>query len=305
MALCKCSDGLSNTGMPTCLATLPLPDGLYVVNTFDSDGNRNSIEAGTSIDDEYVLDKINEADKSKRWYPVQKLTNLTSERADPIIDEASNGVKSFVKEGVRPFSFELRKGGVSAVKFLKKTRCSEFSVFLVKGSTIIGMDLNDDNTALYPIRIEQNTFTVKYVFATDTTVEKVSVTFDFDSRENDELLSYIEAEVDLSNYNGLLDINSTIVGTPSLTSFVVKLTTNYGGLGTKDVLSGLEVGDFSLYRTNNTPGSVSISSVTEDPDGTYTFTIPTGTDGDILRLTPSKVGYDFTSVINKTITLVD
>ena len=67
----------------------------------------------------------------------------------------------------------------------------------------------------------------------------------------------------------------------------------YGSLKSLVPDTGLLVGDFSLYN-NTTASSVTITSVTESPDGTYTFVIPTQTSADVMVLTPSKDGRSHT-----------
>jgi hypothetical protein len=80
----------------------------------------------------------------------------------------------------------------------------------------------------------------------------------------------------------------------------VKLTDSSGGVNDRGVLPNLVVGDFACYNVTDS-SSVTITSVTENPTGTYTFVIPTQTSAEVLRLTPTLIGHDFKNVVATTI----
>jgi hypothetical protein len=162
--------------------------------------------------------------------------------------------------------------------------------------------------------------------ATDGTTQKWNVTFTFSDSEKDEDIHLIQPGVDFTfdalASKGLLDIcvaYSSITTTGfeavlfneyglrkslnicvayssiSTTGFEAVLFNEYGlRKSLKDV--GLVIGDFSLYN-DTTAASVTITSVTESPDGTYTFVIPLQTSADSMTLTPSKDGRDYADVV--------
>lgn len=306
--ICSCSTGLGNTGLPNCYKPLTVPRGMFMVQTYDSTGAPNYIDFDDVIDDAYVLGKINETDTSKRWYPLQGIEAVASERGEPTYDTAPSGRKEFVKQGVRPFAFEIWDGGATLGKSLETGRCRQVSFFLIDSEgKLIGMDADEDGTKLYPIKAQKNSMVVSYSMASDTVVEKLKVSFDWDLLERDVLLSYMEAEagVSLGGYSGLVDVDITYVGTTTPTTIVAKLYTNYGGLNERNLCTGLVIGDFTVNRLNNTPAEVTISAVSEE-NGVYTIVLSASqTDGDILQVTASKNGYDFAKLTTKTTTVVD
>ncbi len=301
--ICSCETVMGNTGLPSCYKALTLASGIFMTPTYANDGTKNVIDTTDTIDDAYILAAINNADQSKRWFPLQKLNAVTSERAEPTFDTRSDGGQAFVKDGIRSFSFEVWEGGARFKKMLDKGRCREFSFFIINEGRIIGLDLTDEQLELAPIRIAKDSLVVNYLFATDTTVEKVSVSFQFDQRENDGNLSYVEVEddADLTGYRGLLDIHST-VPLNTLTTVTVNLFNKYGAANNKNVLSGLVAGDFALYNVTDSL-AVTVVSSAESPDGTYLITFAAQTANDVLRITPTKAGYDFTAVIALTTVL--
>jgi hypothetical protein len=269
--------------------------------TYANDGTKNVIDTTDTIDDAYILAAINNADPSKRWYPLQKINNVTSERAEPTFDTRSDGGRAKVKDGIRTFNFEIWEGGARLKKMIDKGGCREFSFFIINEGRIIGLDATDQQLELTPIRIAKDSMVVNYLIATDTTVEKIAVSLQFDQRENDGSLSYVNVadDADLTDYKGLLDIYSEIVAN-TLTTITIKLFNKYGPANNKNVLTGLVAGDFALMDITGSPTAITVSSCAESPDGTYLLTFTAQTESDVVRITPTKTGYDFTAVIANT-----
>jgi hypothetical protein len=101
----------------------------------------------------------------------------------------------------------------------------------------------------------------------------------------------------LEDFYSLLDVSGT-ASAISTTGFTMTLVDPYG-----DPVEDLVSGDFSLEETSPTPGSITISSVTETSAGVYAFTFGAQTSADVLSLTPSKNGYDFSAIPSVTITI--
>ena len=301
--ICSCETVMGNTGLPSCYKALTLASGIFMTPTYANDGTKNVITTSVAVDDAFITAKINNVDQSKRWFPLQKLNAVTSERAEPTFATRSDGGQAFVKQGIRTFNFEIWEGGARLKKMLDKGRCREFSFFIINDGRIIGLDLTDEQLELSPIRIAKDSLVVNYLFANDTTVEIVGVTFQFDQRENDGNLSYVEVadDADLTGYRGLLDIHSTIP-LNTLTTVTLNLFNKYGAANNKNVLSGLVAGDFALYNVTDSLAVTVVSSV-ESPDGTYLITFAAQTANDVLRITPTKAGYDFSAVVALTTVL--
>lgn len=297
--ICSCETIMGNTGVPTCYSALKLGKGIFMTPTFANDGTKNVIDTTDTLNDAYFTALINNADPSKRLYPLQKLNAVASERADPTYDTRSDGGNAFVKDGIRSYSFEIWEGGARLKKELDKGRCREFSFYIFNEGQLIGMDLTDEQLELAPIRIAKDSLVVSYMFPDDSKVEKINVKFQFNQSENDGNLSFVEVEsdVDLTGYRGLLDIYST-VSNIAATGFKVKLKNKYGPANVVSADSGLIITDFSLYNLTNS-AAVTISAVTEVSDGEYDFTIPS-TVGKTLRLTPTKTGRDYKAVVSNT-----
>lgn len=297
MALCKCGTSGGNLGVKSCYEAFGVGVGVFLLQTFKADGTRNSIPAATDVDDAFISAKVNNADLAQRWYPLQNIKAITSERADDVTEEAPDGSLTYIKDGVRPYGFYVLKGGAQLKKNVDKSRCKDYSFFIItKDNQLIGMDLTG-GTALFPIRIEPSTLAAKLALTTDTTAEKVNISFQFDQREDDGNLSALDVNEDasLTGYNGLLDIKST-ASTITTTGFKLALNDYFGPLNGKGKLTGLISADFALYNVNDSAAVVA-TSVTEGPDGTYTFVFAAQGTGEKIRVTPTKDGYDFSAVV--------
>lgn len=308
---CGCEIQAFNTGVPSdCLESISVVRGYYLVYQFDSTGARNKVTTSDTIDDAFVIDKINEADATKRWYPLIGLEEVAGERADSVFKTSAFGTKKYVKKGIRSEVAQIWKGGFALQKNLDRIKCKKVAVYEVDADgKLIGMV---DGANMYPIRIQDSTFDAKYFKATATDPEYWNITFDWDAREMDYNLGYIvpEADCDLLSYNGLLDVVSTISGI-SQTGFTVTLETKFGAFGNKDKVSGLAITDFySIDLTTNSKvynvtdaAAVTIATFTETSDGVYAITFTSQTVADVIKVIPIKNGYDFSDVVTNTVTI--
>ena len=106
---------------------------------------------------------------------------------------------------------------------------------------------------------------------------------------------------DISLLNGLLDVTS-VYSAIGQTSFKATLKTIFGTFVNPLLVEGLVAGDMALYNVTDS-ANVTITSAVEAPDGTYTISYASQTVADVLRLTITKDGFDFTAVTANTITI--
>jgi hypothetical protein len=300
MAICKCDVGLGNTGTPNCAPIASVLRKIYLIPTFDDAGNKNVIDLSVTLDDAYLTARLND-DADKRWFPLPVFENVVSERAESTFEEAPSGTRNCVRQGSRTLTGEIwgKDALPTLVGKIKEARCVDVSVIIIDGDgkIIANGDVKDPNT-MCPIKLDAQSIDAVWMAATDTTTQKLNVTFTFSDSEKDEDIYLIQPEVDFTfdalDAKGLLDI-CVVYSAESTTGFVADLYNQYAlKKSLKD--PGLVIGDFSLYN-NTTASSIVITSVTESPDGVYTFVIPAQTAADVLTLTPSKDGRDYTDVI--------
>lgn len=310
MKACECNASLGNTGAPGCQPLAKVAKREFFVPIYNGSGTLNRLSLGTVLDQTALDALLDHADPLERWYPTPIIEAVTSERSESIFDEAPSGNKDFVKSGVRSESYEIRKQAGAYKTQLDKARCFAVAKYVVDiDGSLTGMIIPTagatDDGFLYPIKMDNSSFDVNLNMATDTTVAKLVVSYDYAISEDDANLRTIagaDITADLLGALGLIDVYSTY-SSITATSFTVKLNFAYGSASNLIADSGLVIGDFTLVELSPTPGAIVITSVTETSvnSGIYDFVIPTATSGDILQLTPLKAKRDYTNVIANTI----
>lgn len=295
MRTCDCNSSYANTGVGTCKNLMAAARKFIFVPTYDSTGARNKIAAGDTLTASYFTALVNQTDKTKRWYPTSLLENVEDVRAEAMFETMASGEKIFIQDGPRTVKTFIKKESNILIDKLLAFQCKDFSVYIIdKNRNLIG---SYDGTDLYPIQVENETMYAMLVKATDTTAQKIALSFEFSAEEKDEDLRIVtetEAGTNLLNLSGLLDVNAAITGT-STTGFVATLTLDYGTFKSPISVVGWVKADFTLYNdTDGAPVSLTSATVTENPDGTYTFaSLPAQTQYDVLTLSATKTGYEF------------
>lgn len=302
---CKCDVGLGNTGTVNCQPIATVARKLIFVPIYKEDGTKNFIDLDNdTLDSAYLSGKINSVTPEERWFPLPVMENITQERADSIFETAASGRTAFIREGVKSFFGEVWKESPTFLGKLKESRCVKFGAYVVdKDENFIGY-CPDNDGKLYPIAVDNESFDPKLVEATDALVQKVSVAFNWSDDMRDEYLAMITEDdytFDAINAKGLLDVSATYSAI-STTGFTATLSTAYGSKASPVKVKGLLAGDFSLFNVTDSL-AVTIISATETADGVYDITYAAQDSTDVLRLTPSKDGFDFAAVVTNTVTI--
>lgn len=283
MALgCKCNSGLSNTGQPNCITLQSVTSRLILVPLKDATGALNKVSL-TSFPTWASL--FTELDATKRFYPLPVFENVEMAKADSTFEEAPSGRKVFIKSGKRSFAGELWSQTPTFLAKLESNRCSDFGFYIVDvNGSLVGSKVGND---LYPIPVDNESFEAKLMFATDATIQKIMLSFDW-FRLFDEstlwLITQTDANFDFNNVDGLLDVNLTKVSSTA-TQIVVNAKLDYGSGNNPIAVKGLLLANFSLIKTAD-GSTINISAVAESTaiDGQYTLTIANTT-----LLTPIKL----------------
>jgi hypothetical protein len=306
---CNCNNTRKNTGVTSCKSLFYALKGGIFVPTYKNDGTRNKIAAADVLNAVYVTGKLNAAE-DERWYPIPNIENGTMNQADPTYETPKSGTKYHVADGVTSVTIELFEQELKYLEKLKDKNCSSWSFFPVDiYSSQLG---STDGTDMFPIKLAQGSLAAIPVFAEEnTSVPKIKLTFDFSQTEFPENFVTIKDSeytgVNLLTISGLLDVNVT-TSDEGTTGFTAVLSADYGTFKNKIAITGFVIADFvssvtastSKLRNVTTGADVTIVSVTENPDGTYTFTYAAQTNGDVLTLAASKDGYEFP---NTTVTI--
>ena len=301
-----CSQKLNNTGIENCPAIITPTYGIFLVQTVANDGTTNKIDlaALTANPTTYLQGLLNEADPTKRIYPIQNFKDVTDERGENVFQEFGDGTKSFLKQGVRAFTGTIPKVSTTWIGKLSGNRCApNFSLYYItRTGDLVGKRIAGDSAYMYPVLIENQTFDARLVKMTDTTQQAALVSFELDITEKDEDLVLIPNSIiapeRLTTYNGLLDIVMTASGA---TTTAVTLTLGVLGanFSANTPVVGQTITEFAFYNVTDAAAVVAVS-VTEVSDGVYDVVLPAQTAADVIRVTFTATGYE-TKVITYTI----
>lgn len=288
---CSCSGTLSNTGVPTKQRVMGVGVKLIAVRMKADDGTANAIANDAVIDQAYLDALINNEDESKRWFPLGEFKSVDDVRADTATESFTDGTAQLTQQGVRSYTGWLLNYAASYIKTLKSFQCQSFGVYVVWSCGDITGSVSKDGASLYPIRVNNYSWDPMLIKANPSAVGKVQLKFEYSQLEKDENLRTIsedEITADVLNAEGLLPVKGSVSGI-STTGFVAALTVDYDVFlsASKEVVPAWVVGDFAL-QNKTTNSAVTITSVTEAPEGTYTFVIPAQSSADVLELTNVK-----------------
>jgi hypothetical protein len=268
---------------------------MIVVPILDNDGNKNGIDLSLPIP--IWNDLINEVDGSKRWFPLPPFENVELPKADSLFEEANSGRMAFLRQGKRSFSGELwaEDSTPTFLGKLQKSRCVDFGVYIVDvNGNLIGSEVDG---FLYPIGVDNPSWDPRFMFATDSTVQKIMLGFDFDRLFDDSTMYMVapdEAGIDFNSLKGLIDVIFSNVVPNGVLDVAFDAEFCYGTAYNKQSFVGASASDFSV--TNVTLGSpINIASLTEGPDGSYVLTYdvldaPSSTD--LVKVEVNKDGFD-------------
>jgi hypothetical protein len=292
MALgCNCNAGLSNTGRPNCVPIQSVTSKLILVPIRANDGTLNGIDLTAPVP--VWDDLVNEQDASKRWFPLPAFENVELAKADSQFEEANSGRMAFLRQGKRSFSGELwaEDSSPTLLSKLQGNRCVDFGVYIIDvNGQLVGSKVGDN---LYPIPVDNPSFDPRFMFATDSTIQKIMVTFDFD-RLFDEGTMYMitveEAGVNFNDLNGLVDVNFTIAG-QSAGDITFELALDYGTAFNPIKFKGGQLSDFQLYN-NSTFTLETITSVVENlpTEANYTLSFAFNS-GESYTITIIRAGF--------------
>lgn len=305
MAVCKCSEGYSNTGFD-CTVNGSVIIGSIFLNSIKSDGSPNGLDFSADavngvIPASVIEAKLNDENEADRWYPVGNFENVEDVRAENIVETFNSGNSAFIKDGIRTFLGLLVKRSPRYKQTLDAFRCqSGLSKFDVDADgNLIGQSADDN--LLLPIPVDNNTISARYVRTTDTEVSKIAFGYAYSQAFDDGNISMITAdgtETDMKSIRGLLD--ATMTGTGTTLSTSLKITIGYGSaINDPLVLKSMTASDFSIQNvTQSAPVTIDAVDLSNADSGEYVLEYSSGVSGgDELRISGTKSGYDIPDLV--------
>jgi hypothetical protein len=302
--VCGCNTGPGNTGLVSCLEEIKDIKRGILVPMKANDGTPNKYAVSTTFDLAFFTTQINEADSSKRWYPMPDLKNFSGTVADDNNETFEDGDIKFINSGNDTFEAISKNATPQMANAYNKMQCLDMGILPIdKDGKLVG-DISEDGF-IKPIRFSSSTFRAKYMYANGTATAHLMFAWAWHQNVCVDQIGYIGAndianDVDILELNGLLD--AIVVGTPvtTATTITVVLVTKFGSAASPLPVEGADnIADWSVVETSPTPGVVSITNVTESPAGTYVLSAIT-TSGDVADVNLTKDGYEMTTFVSTT-----
>lgn len=273
MSGCRCNIGLANTGRPNCIPIQSVASRLIITEL----GNNLDLTPAGDIPDN--IDALFTADVHSRWFPLPRFENVEIPKADSKYEEAPSGRKVFLRQGKRSFMGELWEGDSHPhyLKQLQDMRCTKFGAFIIDvNNNLIGLRVGDEGV-LRPIPLDNASWDPQMVFPTDSSTQKIKLSFDFDLNVDEGdlfMLSFEEIGYDFGTQNGLIDV--TIANTGDLVGDQTAILSVSSAFITTVADTPIEgLGSSIQCTVNGTP--VTAATSTETAPGEYTLTYAPGT----------------------------
>ena len=293
MSACNCDVTLSNTGTPNCAPIMGVGVKPIMVPLVADDGTENVITIATYTGTQVEWDARTEnVDRSKRYYPLPEFKNVEDVKGDTIFESFNDTSNLFVQEGTRTYTGILPNETPNLLGNLKNAKCTKFGLFIVDdGGNLIG-NISDDGLSLEPIPVDQNTWNPILIKTTDTTVQKIQLSFEFSRFAKDEDLRVIKSSdsaINLLDLDGLIDLIATFAN-EALTGVEASITYDRGEAA-KIPFGDVVFGEWTLFN-KDTQLAVTVLTGPEAPEATYTLTWASEPSGDVLQLSLIKDGFE-------------
>lgn len=289
--VCSCSTEPGNTGRPNCKTLAKTASMIIVVKKFANDGTQNRILLADTLNQAYFDARFQEADPSKRWYPINELESVLSERGEAIVQTYDSGTIKKIQDAQKNFTSIVPEVEYAYFGKVKQNECLDIGIYIVDIDSQLKGQLSSDGLNLDLMNIANGSWDARYIEPTDTKVAEMMVNFQFDKSVKDEDLRLITPDemdnVDLLQSTGLKDVNGVFTS-PTVTTVTAALTLDYSSPITPLTVDNLVFGDF-IVRNTVTLATFAVSAAPEAPLGTYAIVYATAPSGTYqLEVPPAK-----------------
>lgn len=286
MPCCKTS-GSSNTGKGKQVL-FGTARRYYLQHRVAADGTLNSIDGATFTGSQSDWDALTQnADYTKRLFPIGDLEEFTNVRAESIKKSFASGTSLITEKGQRTVTTFIPEVDNQYTGIIDEFSCEDMQIYASDNcGNFQGYQPDKSTELLFGARIQKGTFESNPVVTVDGEVQGAAISFEFHKLVLDKFMRQFNADeldVNPNDITGLIDVDIA-VSSESTTGFVGVATYCYGTAKTKQPLVGAILANWTLFNETDQLAVVIISAA-EAPDGTYTFTYAAQTPADVLTLT--------------------
>jgi hypothetical protein len=262
------------------------------------DGSENVIDLTSATLGQDIKDLCNAVTvPQSRLYPLPFAENFQITKSETIYETGPSGNKYKIKDGIRSYAFELvdKNASVRLLENLTKFGCSDMVYFVVDiEGKIEGWKSAGTSTDLHGFPMSNSTWNAILTYATDTTVQKLMVSFDQSQYFNDGSIYYLtpnDLGYSATELKGLVSATATVgtITATGVTATIKKGSTD--AVSTGVAIVGLLIGNFQII--NQTTGlPITITAVNETSAGVYAISYATIALAHTFKLKVTAIGYD-------------
>lgn len=301
--ICTCAGtAYGNTGVDNCEVVGKVPHNIIIMPKYGVTGAENTIDlTSLTIGQDIKTKCLATTVATSRMFPLPFAENFQITKSETVYETGPSGNKYKIKDGIRSFAFDLvdKNGSVRMLSQLKQFGCSDLVYFVVDiEGKIEGWKDSQNETVMHGFPMSNSTWNAILNYATDTTVQKIMVSFDQSQYFNDGSIYYLtptDLGYSATELKGLLSaaMTTSLITTTGVTVTVKKSNTNAVGTGTPIV--GLLSTNFALLNQTAST-AVTITAVTETAPGVYALTYVAVTGTHTFKLSANAIGYDIPAV---------
>jgi len=223
-----------------------------------------------------------------RLYPSLRVENATFPRTETVFEAAPSGRKTKIEGvgGIRTWSMELwgKDAAHGVARAHKKFGCHDLDVYYVDVAGVNwGIQDIEGDGKQRGYEMDTATFDQFMEYATDTTAQKIMLSFDLDRLECEEKSWAITADEYGKKFTTIRPLIQGIIAHDAAGSTLVAaspiiikvtLSASFGTAGNKHDITGLLTGAFTLLDSLGAEQEAAgaWTSVVESPNGTYLLT---------------------------------
>jgi hypothetical protein len=301
----NCCENRPNFGRPVCVDDFgTITTVLLVPYT-----SFFTYSMGMTYEDFYPY--FSSQEPSERIYGFPQMENVEYSIADSLKEEGASGRKSFLRNGIITVTAETwDKDGTSAIKGkMAQLRCADWGVFFVTDKNLIigsrvafSVPATLGETFIFkPIKIDSQSVDPKFMFKTNTTTQKVMLTFDLDRNFDDSTYYAISGDslwsttsstvtsIDFNDVPKVIDCELALSTTATTTQAQISVNDDYrqGARNSNNDdlgnVTGLTIADFLVTNVTDLT-TITPSSVVEEPNGNYIISFSAQGSGDKIKV---------------------
>jgi hypothetical protein len=303
----NCCENRPNFGRPVCVDDFGTITTVLLVPSVGASGSKTSF--GLNINYNDFITGFYANNPADRIYGFPQMENVEYSIADSLKEEGASGRMSFLRNGVITLTAETwDKDGTAVIKGkMAQLRCADWGIFFVTDKNlVIGskqfINYGDGGSYRFaPIKIDSQSVDSKFMFKTNTTTQKVMLTFNLDRNFDDSTYYAISGDelwsnesllvesIDFNDVPKVIDCQLALSEALTTTQAQIAINDDYRqgntniNIASLGNVTGLEASDFVVTNvTDLTP--IVISTVIEEPSGNYIISYPSQTSGDKIKV---------------------